>query len=58
MPLSTPSIQQDHAVAPVNRPLDGGQLQEEEESSDEDVDSPFYTQPRPQIVMAQGTSVF
>ncbi|KJA13450.1 hypothetical protein HYPSUDRAFT_209521 [Hypholoma sublateritium FD-334 SS-4] len=48
-----PSTRQNFVVAPVNRPLDGGQLHEEEEefSEDENIDPPSYTQPRPQIGM-------
>lgn len=55
-----PSTRQNFVVAPVNRPLDGGQLHEEEEEfgEDENIDPPSYTQPRPQIGMVPGTSVF
>ena len=54
-------------MAPLTRqssvvaPLDGNQLHEEEEefsSEDENIDPPSYTQPRPQIGMVPGTSVF
>ena len=46
--------------SPINCPLDDDQLHGEEEygSEDENVDFPSYTQPRPQIGVVPGTSVF